>query len=353
MSHIIRRPSASLPVVLMALAVLAAACGGGDSSTADPASVGGGDQTNGGGTATQGDISISGSSTVEPISIRVAELFADVAPGVNVDVDGPGTGDGFELFCEGSTDISDASRPIKEEEAQACEAAGIEFVELKIGIDGLAVLTNPANDAVECLSFEDLYALVGPESQGFSNWSDALPLAQELGSDTELPDAPLNITAPGEESGTYDSFVEIVIEDIAEARGQEPMTRPDYSSQADDNQIIAGITGTDSSLGWVGYAFAAENQGSVKALEIDGGDGCVAPTDETIADGSYALSRPLFVYVNLERAEANPAIPAFVDFYLGDGIEAVTDVGYVALEADELQESIDAWEARETGTREG
>jgi phosphate transport system substrate-binding protein len=352
LSHATRRPQARLLVLLVALAVLAAACGGGDSPNADR-SAGGGGTTGGGGEGAQGDVSISGSSTVEPISIRVAELFADVEPAVNVDVDGPGTGDGFELFCRGETDISDASRPIKAEEAEACEAAGVEFVELKVGIDGLAVVTNPANDAVDCLTFEDLYALVGPESQGFRSWSDAQELAGELGSDTELPDAPLNITAPGEESGTYDSFVEIALEDIADERGQEPVTRPDYSSQADDNQIIAGITGTESSLGWVGYAFAAENEGSVKALEIDGGDGCVAPTDETIADGSYPLSRPLFIYVNADQAEANPAISAFVDFYLGDGIEAVTDVGYVALEEDELEGSIDAWEARETGTREG
>ncbi len=351
MLHTAQRRPAPLLIMLVVLTVLAVACGGGDSPNADP-SVGGGGAT-GGGDGAQGDISISGSSTVEPISIRVAELFADVEPGVNVDVDGPGTGDGFELFCRGDTDISDASRPIKPGEVEACEAAGIEFVELKVGIDGLAVLTNPANDAVECLSFEDLYALVGPESQGFRNWSDAQSLAQELGSDTEFPDAPLNITAPGEESGTYDSFVEIALEDIADERGQEAVTRPDYSSQGDDNQIIAGITGTDSSFGWVGYAFAAENEGSVKTLEVDGGDGCVAPTDETIADGSYPLSRPLFIYVNLAQAESNPAIPAFVDFYLGDGIEAVTDVGYVALEDEELQESIDAWEARETGTREG
>ncbi len=351
MLHTAQRRPARLLIMLVVLTVLAVACGGGDSPNADP-SVGGGGAT-GGGDGAQGDISISGSSTVEPISIRVAELFADVEPGVNVDVDGPGTGDGFELFCRGDTDISDASRPIKPGEVEACEAAGIEFVELKVGIDGLAVLTNPANDAVECLSFEDLYALVGPESQGFRNWSDAQSLAQELGSDTEFPDAPLNITAPGEESGTYDSFVEIALEDIADERGQEAVTRPDYSSQGDDNQIIAGITGTDSSFGWVGYAFAAENEGSVKTLEVDGGDGCVAPTDETIADGSYPLSRPLFIYVNLAQAESNPAIPAFVDFYLGDGIEAVTDVGYVALEDEELQESIDAWEARETGTREG
>jgi len=283
----------------------------------------------------------------------VAELFAEVEPDVNVDVDGPGTGDGFELFCEGTTDISDASRAISDSEIEACEAAGIEYVELRVAIDGIAVLTNPANEAVSCLTFGDLYALVGPESQGFANWSDGQPIATELGSETELPDIPLAITAPGEESGTFDSFIEIALADIADERGQDATTRPDYSSQADDNQIVAGITGSESSFGWVGYAFAVENEGAVKPIEIDGGDGCVVPTDETIADGSYPLARPLFIYVNVAKAEENPAIAAYVDYYLGEGVEAATEVGYVALPDDQLQESVDAWEARETGTREG
>ncbi|HEV2068812.1 MAG TPA: substrate-binding domain-containing protein, partial [Acidimicrobiales bacterium] len=145
MPHTVRRPPAPLLVVLVTLAVLAAACGGGDSPNADP-SIGGGAAT-GGGDGAQGDISISGSSTVEPISIRVAELYEDIEPDVNVDVDGPGTGDGFQLFCRGDADIADASRPIQPDEVEACEAAGVEFVELKVGIDGLAVLTSPANDA--------------------------------------------------------------------------------------------------------------------------------------------------------------------------------------------------------------
>ena len=345
-----QRRSARLLALSMALMLLASACGDSeDSPNADPAVDSGNGEP---GEEVAGDVSISGSSTVEPISIRVAELFAEVEPDVNVDVDGPGTGDGFELFCQGTTDISDASRAITSEEIEACEANGIEYVELRVAIDGIAVLTNPANDAVSCLNFEDLYALVGPESQGFTNWTDAQPLAEELGSETEFPDAQLNITAPGEESGTYDSFIEIALEEIADERGQEAQTRPDYSSQADDNQIIAGITGSDSSFGWVGYAFAVENEGAVKPIEIDGGDGCVVPTDESIADGSYPLARPLFIYVNTAKAEENPAIGAYVDYYLGEGIEAATEVGYVALPDDQLQESVDAWEARETGTRE-
>ena len=275
-----------------------------------------------------------------------------------VRVDGPGTSDGFELFCEGQTDISDASRAIDEEEVAACEAAGIEYVELKIGIDGLTVITNPANDAVECLSFEQLYGLVGPESEGFDNWSDANTLVTEIGGEGDLPDAQLDITAPGEESGTYDSFIEIALGDIAEARvaagaiteDQAETTRKDYSSQANDNAIIEGIGGSDTSLGWVGFAFADQNQDAVKSLEVDGGDGCVAPDAETIADGTYPVSRPLYIYVNTAKADENPALSAYVDFYLSDaGYEAVAEADYVQLPEDQWSETVSTWDDRASG----
>ncbi|CAN5704252.1 hypothetical protein BH20ACT2_BH20ACT2_07060 [soil metagenome] len=346
-----------LLALLLSFSLIAAACGDDDDTNADtdaveeegddasePAEAGG----------ASGTVNISGSSTVEPISSAVAEKFVEVEPDVVVNVDGPGTGDGFELFCNGETDISDASRAIKAEEMEACDANGVEFIEIKVGIDGLSVLTNPAFDTLDCLTFADIYALVGPESQGFDNWQDAQPIATELGSTTEFPDAGLDITAPGEESGTYDSFVEIVIEEFNEDRGQEAQTRPDYSSQSDDNAIIAGIEGSESSFGWVGLAFAAEAGDSVKQFEIDGGDGCVAPTEETVADGSYPISRPLFIYVNAESAESNPGVAPYVDYYLSDeGIASATEVGYVALAEEDFQPSVDAWEARETGTREG
>ncbi|HXH56773.1 substrate-binding domain-containing protein [Iamia sp.] len=334
-----------------------AACGGeGDSeATGEDDSgteSGGGGESEGGGSS-EGTVNVSGSSTVEPISVAVAEMFEEVDPEVVVNVDGPGTGDGFELFCNGETDISDASRAITEEEITACEENEVEYIEIKVALDGLSVITNPAFDEIECLTFADIYALVGPESEGFSNWSDAQEIATELGSDTEFPDASLDITAPGEESGTYDSFVEIVIEEFNEDRGQEAQTRPDYSSQADDNAIIAGIEGSESSFGWVGLAFALESGDTVKSFEVDGGDGCVAPTAETVADGSYPIARPLFIYVNAESAESNPAVEAYVDFYVSDeGIASATEVGYVALEDEEFQTSVDAWEAKETGTRE-
>ena len=341
--------------LLLPFALLVAACGDGEDDAASA------DTTEAGGeTELEGEINVSGSSTVEPISTRVAESFEEVQPNVVVNVDGPGTGDGFELFCNGETDISDASRPIDEDEVAACEASGIEFVELKVAFDGISVLTNPAND-VECLTFADLYALIGPEAEGFANWSDAQALATELGSSTELPDAPLDVVGPGEESGTYDSFIELVFGDVAEARveagtiteDQAETTRPDYQSSPDDNTIIQGVEGSDSSLGWVGFAFAEEAGDQVKELQVDGGDGCTEPSAETIADGSYPISRPLFIYVSTASLDEKPAVQAYVDYYLNDGIAAVEEVGYVALPDDQLEESRTALEERTIGSREG
>jgi phosphate transport system substrate-binding protein len=306
------------------------------------------------GSTVSGTVTISGSSTVEPITSIVAEDFQASNPDFDYKVDGPGTGDGFALFCNGETDISDASRAIKDEEAAACADEGIHYVELKVGIDGLSVITSPANDAVSCLGFLDLYALLGPESQGFGDWSDANDLAGDLAglegygdSHAPYPDAPLEVTAPGEESGTFDSFVEFAIAKIAGEREQDVVTRPDYIASGDDNVIIEGISGSDSSLGWVGFAFADENSDSVKSLEVDGGDGCVAPTPETIASGDYPMARPLFIYVNTDKEAANPAITAFVDYYLSDaGIAAVTEADYIALTDDELAATRSTWEAR-------
>ena len=211
---------------------------------------------------------VSGSSTVEPISIRVGELADELSDGeLQVTVEGPGTGDGFAKFCAGETDISDASRPINDEEAQTCADAGIEYVELEVAIDGLTVATNPANADIECLDVPALYALIGPESEGFANWSDANDLAAEVGSaSAPFPDVPLVVYGPGEESGTYDSFVEFAIADLAEERGAEEATRADYTSSANDNLIVQGIESADTSLGWVGYAFFVAEQERMKSM---------------------------------------------------------------------------------------
>jgi phosphate transport system substrate-binding protein len=222
-------------------------------------------------------------------------------------------------------------------------------MELEVGLDGLTVMTNPANEAVTCLNTGDLYALLGPESEGFANWSDADALAGQVGGTGSFPDAPLDVTGPGEESGTYDAMIELAgIEDTAIAQGvaedKAAALRPDYQSSPNDNVIIQGIEGSDSSLGWVGFAYAQNAGTGVKELEVDGGDGCVAPTVDTIADASYPLSRSLYIYVNTAKAAENAALSAFVDYYLSDeGIQAVTQAGYVDLPTDRLEAARTAW----------
>jgi len=325
----------------LSLSLLAAACGGGDDGgTGDTGSV---DLT--------GTITISGSSTVQPISSLVAELFnQDVAPNVSISVDGPGTGDGFVLFCGGETDIQDASRPIEQEEMDACAQAGVEYVELEIAFDGITVMTNPAN-SVECLNLGDLYALFGPESQGFASWSDANQLATEVGGTGNFPDAPLEITAPGQESGTYDAFIELAgFEDTALGRGvpedQAAALRKDYQPSPDDNVIISAMEGSPSALGFVGFAYAQEAGDQVKELQVDGGNGCVAPSVDTIADGSYPLSRSLYIYVNTAKLAENTSVKAFVDYYLSDDglVTGVTESGYVQLPADRVDATRAAWD---------
>jgi phosphate transport system substrate-binding protein len=321
----------SILALLTTLVVVGAAC---SSGTAGGSYRGG----------LSGKVVVSGSSTVQPISSLVAENFSKDNSGVSISVDGPGTGDGFALFCKGSTDISDASRPIKDEEKAACQTAGINYTELKIGLDGITVMTNPKNTAVDCLTKPDLYALVGPESTGFKNWSDANALDKELGGKGTFPNVPLDITAPGEESGTYDAFIELALKSIADERGQDDKsTRPDYQSSPNDNLIIRGIEDSDTSFGWVGFAYAEENATGVKILQVDGGDGCVAPGRDTIADGSYPLSRALYIYVNDAKAKANPAVKSFVTFYLKDLAKNVTDAGYIELPADQIQATQQTW----------
>jgi phosphate transport system substrate-binding protein len=332
-----------LVVPLVAVSLIAAACGGSG--------------TSGGGNELTGSIFVSGSSTVEPVTALVAEKFAQENPGVAVNVEGPGTGDGFQLLCNGETDMSDASRAIKPEgEADLCQRNGIEYIELKVGIDGLSVLTSHDNTGIDCLSFADLYALLGPESEGFRNWSDANALAQDLSGSlggefgemhAPYPDEPLVVTAPGEESGTYDSFVEIALQKIADARGTEHQTRADYQSSANDNVIIDNVAGSPSSLGWVGFAYFEQNQDVVRALPVDGGDGCVTPDPEAISTASYPIARPLFIYVNKAKAAESPALEAFVDFYMTDAglVDSVTEVGYVQVHQDDMEATRSIWES--------
>jgi phosphate transport system substrate-binding protein len=329
--------------LVVAFGLVAAACGGDDNDSSST-------DEGGSGESVSGEVNISGSSTVLPISTAVGEAFQDENADVTVNVDGPGTGDGFELFCQGETDISDASRKINDDEVAACQEGGINYVELQIGYDGITVMTGAGNDSVDCLSFADLYALIGPESQGFSKWSDGSTIATALGSQTQLPDSSLDLTGPGPESGTYDSFVELALAKISESRGQaeDATTRTDYDASPDDNTIITNIESSDSSLGWVGFAYAQEAGDQVKELSIskDPNGDCIEPTAETIADASYPLSRSLYIYVNTDKADSNAAVASFVDFYLDGLADFVDGAGYVALPDDAAAETQSAWEGR-------
>jgi phosphate transport system substrate-binding protein len=329
-----------LTALLLVLGLVTAACGGDDAGTATTSA---GSTTAG---SLSGSVDISGSSTVEPISAGVAEKFAAMYPDVAIKVEGPGTGDGAQLFCTGQIDIGDASRHYKQEELDLCAQNGIEFIELQVGIDGITVMTSPENTAIACLADADLYALLGPESIGFARWSDANALAAEIGAPyAPYPDADLVITAPGEESGTYDTFDEFALKAIAAERSQDAVMRPDYVASPNDNVIIEGVAGSPSSLGYVGYAYYVENQDRVKAIAIDGGNGCVAPTGATIADGSYPFSRPLFIYVNLDSAANKPEVAAFVDFYLSnEGLATVHEAGYIPMA--DYSAVLQAWQNR-------
>jgi phosphate transport system substrate-binding protein len=336
--------SAGVTAAVLALTLIAAACSSDD---------GGGSGNTGatGGTDLSGSIVISGSSTVEPISSVVAEVFNETNPNVSISVDGPGTGDGFALFCDGETDISDASRPIEDDEAKQCAKNNIEYTELEIGLDGVTVMTNPENGDVTCLNDGDIYALFGPQSDGIDTWSGADSLAQEVGGNGGFPDEPLEITAPGEESGTYDTFIELTgIPDIAIDQGvpedDAAALRKDYQASPNDNVIITAMEGSPSALGFVGFAFANEAGDSIKEIEVDGGDGCVAPSTETIADGTYPLSRPLFIYVSKDAA-TRPEVSAFVDSYLSDDTLTglVGEVGYVSIPQERIDKTRSTWDS--------
>lgn len=298
-----------------ALGLGVAACGDDDEATAGAA---------GGATAAgqdlSGSIRIDGSSTVQPVAEAAAELFAAEAGDVDVSVGGVGTGDGFEKFCRGELQIADASRPIEKDELEACAAKDITPVEVQVGIDGLSVVAH-RDLAIpdDCITTADLKKLLDPKSK-ISNY-------KQLGAG--FPDQRVQFFTPGTESGTYDYFTEAVLETDAEQRTQ------DVQTSADDNQIVTGIEGTPGALGYVGFAFADSQKDKLKILAVDGGDGCVKPELETIADGSYApLSRPLFMYPSTETI-ARPEVKAFLQYILDNNEKIVTAADYVPL-TDEL-----------------
>ncbi len=324
--------------VAAALLLTASACGNDNTDDA------GGDTEAEADTSVSGDIAISGSSTVEPISTAAAEAFRAQNDSVDISVEGPGTGDGFEMFCGGETDISDASRPIKEEEAAACADAGIEFIELEVGIDGLSVIT-AADNPLECLSFADLYALVGPEAEGFESWTDATEVAgRRLGSSTEFPDENLVVTAPGEESGTYDSFIEIVLGDVSEARFEEGDITEDAGRDRPQRLLVQRQRqhhhrGRLGRAGWPRLGRLRLRRPG-RGREADAGVGRARrrvrrPRPRRPSRTAATRSaRSLYIYVNAAKAEENEALAAFVDFYVEGLTGFVEGADYIALADD-------------------
>ena len=251
-----------------------------------------------------------------PITEAAAEEFRKVHPRVQVNVAVSGTGGGFKRFTVGETDISDASRHIKPSEADAAAANGVEYVELRVGTDGLSVVVNPQNDFVECLTVEELKMIWEPGST-INDWNQVR---------SSFPDARIRLYGPDTDSGTFDYFTE-------EINGEVQASRSDYTASADDNVLVQGISGDRNALGYFGYAYYQENADKLRAIAVDNGDGCVAPEPATIEDGSYTpLSRPLFIYVNLASME-RPEMRAFVDFYMEHGAALTAEVGYVAADA--------------------
>jgi phosphate transport system substrate-binding protein len=298
------------------LAVGVTACGSSDDETAGGSA--------GGGTDLSGSIRIDGSSTVAPLTEAVAEQFMAENSGVRITVGTSGTGGGFEKFCAGETDISDASREIEPEEIDACKKGGVGFKDVHVATDALTVMINNENP-VTCLTVEQLAAIWAPESQ-IGNWSEIPDLKESF-------DEELALFGPGTDSGTFDYFTE-------EINGEEGVTRKDYNNVGeDDNATVKGVEGSPGGMGYAGFSFYTENEGKLKALEIDNGKGCIPPSVETAQDGSYApLSRPLFMYPS-EQALRRPEVAAFVAYYLANAGSVAESLGFVPLTEQQLAES--------------
>ena len=293
------------------LALLLYACGG--DPTPSPSS-----------TQLEGTIEIDGSSTVYPISEAAAFEFRKTYPDVRINVGVSGTGGGFKRFTSGETDISDASRPIKSSEAEKAAENSMEYIELKVGTDGLSVIVNPQNDFADCLTMDELKMIWEPGSQ-VNKWNQVR---------SEWPDRPLYLYGPDTDSGTFDYFTE-------EVMGETRASRPDYTASANDNVLVQGVGGDRNSLGYLGYAYYIENTDKLKLVAVDSGEGCVLPTAESIEQGLYSpLSRPLFIYVKASSLE-RPEVKAFVEFYIDNGPDLVRSVGYIPEKAEVYQENMD------------
>lgn len=317
----------SIRVFVMSLtlagAVVAAACGGAEA----PAS---GSQV----------IAADGSSTVFPVTEAVAEEFQKAHRGTRVTVGSSGTGGGFQKFCRNETDISNASRPIRQTEVEACSKAGIDYIELPVAYDGLAIVIHPKNTWATSMTVDELKKMWEPAAQGtITRWNQIRP---------EWPDQPIRLFGAGVDSGTFEYFTEAITGKAAASRG-------DYTSSEDDNVIVQGVSGDPNALGYFGYAYYEQNQDKLQLVAVDdkdesNGAGAIAPSPGTVANGTYRpLSRPVFIYVKAGSLD-RPEVANFIQFYLDQGQELVREVGYVPLTARELELVGSRFTGRKTGT---
>lgn len=296
---------AAIIATLSAAAIILSACGGQSTDGGDAEGL-------------TGAVTADGSSTVAPLAEAAADQFRDVEPGINVTVATSGTGGGFKAFCAGETDISDASRPIKDEEAAECAANGVEYTEIVIANDGLAVVVNVENDWAENLTVEQLNTIWAPESEGvITNWNQV---------DPSFPDVPLALFGAGTDSGTFDYFT-------AAINGEEGAIRADYSPSEDDNITVQGVSGDLGGIGFFGLSYVEENADVIKAVEVEG----VYPTVETVQDGSYTpLGRPLFIYVSNASYTEKPQVKAFVDFFVSNAVAVAEAALFVPLTDEQI-----------------
>jgi phosphate transport system substrate-binding protein len=317
---------ASVSLLTCGLAVSLAACGGGgDQPDATPASQ---------------VITVDGSSTVFPVTEAVAEEFQKANRGARVTVGSSGTGGGFQKFCRNETDISDASRPIKVTELEACSKAGIDFIELPVAYDGIAIVVHPSNDWAASMTVAELKKLWEPAAQGtVTRWNQIRP---------SWPDKEIHLFGAGVDSGTFDYFTEAIV-------GKEAQSRGDYTSSEDDNVIVQGVSGDESALGYFGYAYYEQNKDKLKLVAVDDGDaangaGPIAPSPETVAGGTYRpLSRPIFIYAKVKALD-RPEVLKFVEFYLSQGAPLVREVGYIPMTEREQELVRSRFSTRRTGT---
>ncbi|MBY3621031.1 PstS family phosphate ABC transporter substrate-binding protein [Acinetobacter sp. CUI P1] len=317
---------------VLSLSFALAACGNGNNGTNNatgateaPSSANSAEQSATPETSLSGTIEIDGSSTVYPVTEAVAEEFGKENKDVRVTVGVSGTGGGFKRFAAGETAISNASRPIKESEAELAKAAGIEYLELEVAYDGLSVIVNPENDWVDHLTTEELHEIFKPGST-VTKWSDVR---------SEWPAEQIKIFSPGADSGTFDYFTETINDEAQASRNDAQVT---FSE--DDNTLVQGIAGEKYALGYFGFAYFEENQDKLKLVPIDGGKGPIAPSAETINDGTYApLSRPLYIYVNKAFLD-KPEVKVFVTYYLEHAAELSEEVGYIRLPQEMYDEDL-------------